>query len=100
MTDIKIIIAAERKVLMQRAACVFDVANEREAMNETHTVQIKEHELSFILVLLSLTAIMIMFTESMLIPALPTLQAEFNTTGHVDVVDTVSLLSRGSSFYA
>ena len=52
----------------------------REAMNETHTVQIKQNELSFILVLLSLTAIMIMFTESMLIPALPTLQAEFNTT--------------------
>ncbi|MGZ5539697.1 MAG: MFS transporter [Halobacteriota archaeon] len=49
-------------------------------MNETHTVQIKQNELSFILVLLSLTAIMIMFTESMLIPALPTLQAEFNTT--------------------
>ena len=49
-------------------------------MNETHTVQIKQNELSFILVLLSLIAIMIMFTESMLIPALPTLQAEFNTT--------------------
>jgi EmrB/QacA subfamily drug resistance transporter len=52
----------------------------REAMNETRTVQIKQNDLSFILVLLSLTAIMIMFTESMLIPALPTLQAEFNTT--------------------
>src|SRR5450756_1225776 len=59
--------------------CLLQV-NERNAMNETNTVQIKQNELSFILVLLSLTAIMIMFTESMLIPALPTLQAEFNTT--------------------
>jgi EmrB/QacA subfamily drug resistance transporter len=56
------------------------VVNEREAMNETHTVQIKQNELSFILVLLSLISIMIMFTEAMLIPALPTLQVEFNTT--------------------
>jgi MFS family permease len=29
---------------------------------------------------LNLIAIMVMFTESMLIPALPTLQAEFNST--------------------
>ena len=66
--------------MTQWAVCVFDVVNEREAMNETHTVRIKQNELSFILVLLSLISIMIMFTEAMLIPALPTLQVEFNTT--------------------
>jgi len=49
-------------------------------MNETNTVQIKRNGTGFILVILSLIAIMVMFTESMLIPALPTIQAEFNST--------------------
>jgi predicted MFS family arabinose efflux permease len=60
--------------------CVFDVVNESEAKNETHTVQIKQNDLNFVLVLLSIIAVMAMFTESMFIPALPTLQAEFRTT--------------------
>ena len=33
-----------------------------------------------VLVILSLTGLMVSFSESMLIPALPTLQAEFHTT--------------------
>jgi MFS family permease len=43
-------------------------------------VQIKQNDLNFVLVLLSIIAVMAMFTESMFIPALPTLQAEFSTT--------------------
>jgi EmrB/QacA subfamily drug resistance transporter len=38
------------------------------------------NKMSLILAILGITAIMIMFTESMLIPALTTLQAEFKTT--------------------
>ncbi len=49
-------------------------------MNEMKNARIERNEMSFILVILSLIAIMIMFTESMLIPALPTIQAEFNST--------------------
>ncbi|MGZ4937634.1 MAG: MFS transporter, partial [Halobacteriota archaeon] len=49
-------------------------------MNEMRNARIARNEMSFILVILSLIAVMIMFTESMLIPALPTIQAEFNST--------------------
>ncbi|MGZ4863567.1 MAG: MFS transporter [Halobacteriota archaeon] len=49
-------------------------------MNEKSTAQIKRNGTGFILVILSLISIMVMFTESMLIPALPTIQAEFNST--------------------
>jgi len=43
-------------------------------------MQIERNGTGAILVVLGLIAIMVMFTESMLIPALPTLQAEFNST--------------------
>ena len=49
-------------------------------MGETNSTQVARNGMSFILVILSLIAVMIVFTESMLIPALPTIQAEFNTT--------------------
>ncbi len=49
-------------------------------MSEMNNARTIRNEMSFILVILSLIAIMIMFTESMLIPALPTIQAEFNST--------------------
>ncbi|MGZ4904435.1 MAG: MFS transporter [Halobacteriota archaeon] len=49
-------------------------------MSEISNAQTARNGTSFILIILSLIAIMIMFTESMLIPALPTIQAEFNTT--------------------
>ena len=49
-------------------------------MNVTNTAQNKRNGTGFILVILSLISIMVMFTESMLIPALPTIQAEFNST--------------------
>lgn len=49
-------------------------------MNDITTVQIERNGTGSILVILGLIAIMVMFTESMLIPALPTLQAEFNST--------------------
>ncbi|MGZ4901989.1 MAG: MFS transporter [Halobacteriota archaeon] len=49
-------------------------------MNEMRNARIARNEMNFILVILSLIAIMIMFTESMLIPSLTTIQAEFNST--------------------
>ena len=49
-------------------------------MNDTKNAHFKPNGTSSILIILSLIAIMVMFTESMLIPALPTLQAEFNST--------------------
>jgi MFS family permease len=49
-------------------------------MNDINTKQIERNGTGSILVILGLIAIMVMFTESMLIPALPTLQAEFNST--------------------
>ncbi len=49
-------------------------------MSEMKNTRIARNEMSFILVILSLIAIMIMFTESMLIPSLTTIQAEFNST--------------------
>ena len=48
----------------------------------------------FILALFGLIGIMVMFTEAMIIPALPTLQAEFNTTASMGVMDCVNLPSR------
>jgi EmrB/QacA subfamily drug resistance transporter len=42
--------------------------------------RITQNGSSFILIILGFMAVMVMFTESMLIPALPTLQVEFNTT--------------------
>jgi MFS family permease len=49
-------------------------------MNDTKNAHFKPNGTSSIVIILSLIAIMVMFTESMLIPALPTLQAEFNST--------------------
>lgn len=49
-------------------------------MSEIDNAQMTRNGTGFILVILSLIAIMIMFTESMLIPSLPTIQAEFNST--------------------
>ena len=50
-------------------------------MNNNSTfAKITQGDTSFIIIILCLIAVMVMFTESMLIPALPTLQSEFNTT--------------------
>ena len=48
-------------------------------MNDTKNAHFKPNGTSPIVIILSLIAIMVMFTESMLIPALPTLQAEFDS---------------------
>jgi MFS family permease len=49
-------------------------------MNDTKNAHFKLNGTSSVVIILSRIAIMVMFTESMLIPALPTLQAEFNST--------------------
>ena len=48
--------------------------------NNSNFAKITQSDTSFIIIILCLIAVMVMFTESMLIPALPTLQSEFNTT--------------------
>jgi EmrB/QacA subfamily drug resistance transporter len=48
--------------------------------NNNNFAKITQNGTSFILIILGFIAVMVMFTESMLIPALPTLQSEFKTT--------------------
>ena len=48
--------------------------------NNSNFTKITQDSTSFILIILGFIAVMVTFTESMLIPALPTLQSEFNTT--------------------
>ncbi|MGB8311809.1 MAG: MFS transporter [Halobacteriota archaeon] len=48
--------------------------------NNSNFAKITQNGTSFIIIILGFIAVMVMFTESMLIPALPTLQSEFNTT--------------------
>ena len=49
-------------------------------MNNSNFAKITQNDTTFIIILLGFIGVMVMFTESMLIPALPTLQSEFNTT--------------------
>ncbi len=48
--------------------------------NNSNFAKITQNDTTFIIILLGFIGVMVTFTESMLIPALPTLQSEFNTT--------------------